>query len=312
MAITTVIRTISGFTILLTSLIATPPRPAAAVQWRPLANTTRHVSAIDNDSIRLTALGRLAVWLRFVPRNEVQRKAAAADYGEKGYRFHLEYYEIDCSEQNAVLGLIDIFGTSKARLKRLKGSLQPDAIIPGSVLYKAAERVCPTLDQETLEEEPEAPDPEAGSLPDSQPDAETQIKIRELVRKTVEEPDNAEAFRTLGNAYFDADLPEQAITAYNRALALKPDDTDMLNDQGAMYRQTGEFYKALANFEKAFKIDPKNLESLYNSGYVLAFDLNDIPKALETWRRYLELESGSETARTVRGFIDRYSKDKKR
>ena len=66
----------------------------------------------------------------------------------------------------------------------------------------------------------------------------------------------------------------------------------------------------MANFEKAVKIDPYNLESLYNSGYLYAFDLNNIPKALQIWKRYLALDKVSETARQVQSFIDRYQKDK--
>lgn len=301
------------YIIMLTVLNASLPCSAFAVQWLTLTKTSRYHVALDDESVRLTPLGRLAVWLRFTPRNEAQRKKAAADYGEKAYHSHLEYYEIDCSEKNAVLGLIDIFGTPKARLKRLKGSVQPDAIIPGSVLEKAAEMICPTLGQEAVDEESESPGSEsdsgAGSPLDSQPTVELQLKIQELEKKSSTEPTNLETLRSLGNTYFDANLPKEAIATYNRALALKPNDTDILNDQGAMYRQTGEFYKALANFEKAFKVDPKNLESLYNSGYVHAFDLNDSPKAIEIWRRYLELDNSSETARTVQGFLYRYRKE---
>ena len=75
-----------------------------------------------------------------------------------------------------------------------------------------------------------------------------------------------------------------------------------------MYRQKGDYTRALANFEKALKIAPYNLESLYNAGYVNAFDLNRMDKALKAWRRYLELDRTSETARQVQGFIERYGK----
>jgi tetratricopeptide (TPR) repeat protein len=77
-----------------------------------------------------------------------------------------------------------------------------------------------------------------------------------------------------------------------------------------MYRQKGDFASALANFEKAVKIDPYNLESLYNSGYVYAFDLNNIAKALKIWKQYLELDKNSETARQIQSFVDRYQKEK--
>jgi tetratricopeptide (TPR) repeat protein len=249
-----------------------------------------------------------------MPLGDLQRKAAAKEYGEKGYRSHQEYYEIDCAEQSAILGLIDIFGAARGRLKRMKGEAQPDAIIPGSVLEMAAERICPVPDDEVSEEEPESPAPgvagETVPATDKKLIVETLRKIEDLVKITVAEPKNHEAWCSLGNAYFDADLPDEAITAYNKALALRPDDVNILNDQGAMYRQQGEFSKALANFEKAVIIDPYNLESLYNIGYVYAYDLSNIPKALQIWKHYLELDKSSETARQIQSFVDRYQIEK--
>jgi len=289
------------------------PLNAMAVQWEPLARSGRHDVAIDTQSIRMTNLSRLAVWLRFTPLGEQQRKQAAAEYVQKAYRLHLEYYEIDCSEQNAVLGLVDILGATGKRLARTKGGSTPDAIIPGSVLDMAALKVCPSLeedsvsaddDKESTESEPVADAPE-----ENQPTEAVQRLIADVIQKTERDPGDLEAWRELGNAYFDADMHAQAIAAYSRALAIKPDDTNILNDQGAMYRQTGDFTRALENFDKAFKVDPYNLESLYNSGYVLAFDLNRIDKALVLWRRYLTLDRDSETARQVQSFIDRYGKD---
>ncbi len=310
-----VIHYIHRYSLLAALLITVLPRPVAAVHWQALAETSRYQVALDEDSVRLTALGRLAVWMRFFPRGEAQRRAAAAEYGEKNYRSHLEYYELDCSEKSAVLVLIDIFGTSKARLKRMKGSSQPDSIIPGSALDKAAERICPIMDEEIQEDEPEAPDHEVDKSDEDPADGqlsfEIQQNIQELKKRAQTEPNSLDAWRSLGNACFDADLHDQAIEAYNRALALSPNDTDILNDQGAMYRQKGEFRKALSNFERAFMIDPGNLESLYNSGYVLAFDLNDIPRALTVWRRYLELDKSSESARQVMSFVERYQKNQK-
>jgi len=298
-------------TALLTALCCFIPLSAlAVVQWEPLANTGRHDVAIDTGSVRLTSLSRLAVWLRFIPTGEQQRRQAAAEYGQKSYRLHLEYYEIDCSEQSAVLGMVDVLGAGKKRLVRTKGSNTPEAIIPGSVLDLAFQKVCPALEEEPFNSEDDVETPDSGAVPEEseqkQISAELQQSIAEAVQKTESDPRNLEAWRELGNAYFDADMPSQAIAAYGRALAIKPDDTDILNDQGAMYRQIGDFARALANFEKARQVDPKNLESIYNSGYVLAFDLNQIDKAIVMWRSYLKLDKTSETSRQVQSFVDRY------
>ena len=285
---------------------------AQAVQWQELNGTARYKVAYDERSIRLTPLGRLEIWLRFIPRGEPERKAAATEYKEKRYRSHLEYYEIDCSEQTALLGLIDILGASRERLKRLQGGTRPDPILPGSLLDNAAQRICPILDEDT-EEENEIVEPGQIEEQDTSDDrglsSDKLQQIENLRKKATSKEATAETWKELGNIYFDTDQPEQAIKAYERVLAMQPDDTDALNDQGAMYRQTGDFQRALTNFEKAYFIDPYNLESLYNSSYVYAFDLNNIPKALVMWRRYLELESKSETARQVQSYIDQYGKE---
>jgi len=276
-----------------------------AVQWQALNGTARYKVAYDEQSIHLTPLGRLKILLRYIPRGDAERKLAAAEYKEKRYRSHLEYYEINCSDQAALLDSIDILGTSRARLKQLQGSTQFNLILPGSVLDDAAQHICPVLNEET--EENEAEEPGLTKQPDTFSNDKLQ-QIENLQKIISSKKATAETWKELGNIYFDADRPEQALKAYERSLALRPDDSDTLNDQGAMYRQTGDFQRALANFEKAFSLDPHNLESLYNSGYIYAFDLNDIPKALVIWRHYLELESKSEAAQQVQLFINQYGK----
>jgi tetratricopeptide (TPR) repeat protein len=297
--------------LLTASMNAFLPGSASAVQWRLLARSARHDVALDVDSLKLTPLGRVTVWLRFTPLGEPQRKLAAAEYGEKQYRLHLEYYEIDCSEQTDILELIDIIGPDGKRLERMKGGGPPSAIFPGSTLDLAAKRVCPSFENEVVPEEEvvEAPDSSDATKEGARQDAEdVRARIAEALQKTQKEPDSQAAWRDLGNAYYDGDMTRQAIVAYDRALALNPDDADVLNDQGAMYRQQGNFTRALANFEMALKIAPNNLESIYNVGYVNAFDLNRMDKALKAWRRYLELDRTSETARQVQGFIERYGR----
>lgn len=303
-------RFILQFCVLVT-LLCGARHNAQAAQWQALNGTSRYKVAYDEQSIRLTTPGRMGVWLRFIPRGKLERKSAAAEYKEKRYSSHLEYYEIDCGEQTALPGTIDILGTSRTRIKRLSGGTQPVPILPGSVLDSAAQRICSVVDEDTGEDnETVVPGKiaEQDATDDGGVSSDKLQQIEILRKKTTSKEASAETWKELGNIYFDTNQPELAIKAYDRALALRPDDTDALNDQGAMYRQTGDFQRALANFEKACSTDPNNLESLYNSGYVYAFDLNSIPKALVLWRRYLELESKSETARQVQSFIERYDK----
>jgi len=288
------------------------PQTASAVQWQPLAGTGRHDVAIDMSSVRLTTMGRLAVWLRFTPVDDFQRRQAATEYGQKGYRLHLEYYELDCSELTSINGQVEILGPAGKRLARVKSNGRPEAIVPGSVLDLAARTVCPSLEEAAAPDEDEVEAPDSGAPPEEVIERHVPDDVKRLIedatRLTEQEPDNVDSWRKLGNAYFDADMPTESIAAYDRALALAPNDTNILNDQGAMYRQKSDFSRALANFEKARTVDPNNLESLYNIGYVLAFDLNQIDKAVAVWKSYLALDQYSETAHQVQSFVDRYSK----
>lgn len=288
------------------------PFKAAALQWQKLAQTERHDVAIDVESVRKAASGRMAVCLKFTPKGERQRRRAADEYANKGYRLHLEYYEIDCDGSSASLALTDIIGPYGNRLARSKGNGLPEIIIPGSVLDKVAQRICPVQD-ETSADNDEAPVETTGTpAPEDSSDNQLKQEINQRIidgkHRTEADPASHAAWIELGNAYYDADLHVQAIEAYDHALALKPDDADALNDQGAMYRQSGNIMQALKNFEKAAEIAPHNLESLYNMGYVYAFDLNRIDRAMDVWRRYLHQDKTSETARQVQSFIDRYGR----
>ena len=81
--------------------------------------------------------------------------------------------------------------------------------------------------------------------------ADYRLRIETAEKIVAADPKNLQAWVQLGNDYFDTAQPQKAINAYAKALELKPDDPNVLTDQGVMYRQLRQFDKALANFEKA-------------------------------------------------------------
>jgi tetratricopeptide (TPR) repeat protein len=291
-------------------MVVAPYRAAHATEWQKLTHTANHKVSIEMESVLLNASGTMTVLLQFIPRGELQRRTAANKFGYKDYLQHLEQFEIDCAEKSSRLEFIDILGWRDKRLVRMPGSNKKSTISPDSVLDRVAALLCP-------EEEISAPDDSSETQADTATEEygpnttismELRRRIDEAQQLTTVEPGNFNAWVELGNAWYDADMPKQSIEAYDRALALKPDDSNVLNDQGAMYRQAGDSRHALANFEKALAIDPGNLESLYNMGYIYAMDLNRIDRALEIWQRYLTLDNSSETAEQVRLFIEKYEK----
>lgn len=287
------------------------PWQAIAVQWNKLAQTNRHNVSIEMDSIQKKSDGSVAIWLQFTPKGKLQRMEAANEYAKKEYFKHLEYYEINCTEQSATLRQIDILARNGKRIDRLSGFNSSDTIIPGSALDMAAAIACPEpehikLDDNFSQDSSEITSSE-NSL-DKQLQADKKQRISEAIQKTESEPGNHTAWAELGNTYYDLEMPKEAIEAYNMSLKLKPNDIEVLNDQGAMFRLIGDFKSAIKNHEIVLTADPNNLESLYSLGYIYAIEINRIKEAVPFWKRFLAIDSSSETANQIRQYIDKYGK----
>jgi len=126
--------------------------------------------------------------------------------------------------------------------------------------------------------------------------------LKEVVKK---DPKNLPAWVELGNLYFDTDQPKEAIDAYSHYLAVKPDNPDVRTDRGIMYRKLGQFDKALEEFRKAAKSDPKHVNSRYNIGLVLLHDKQDMQGAIQAWQEYLKVDPNSERGKRIRAQIEK-------
>jgi cytochrome c-type biogenesis protein CcmH/NrfG len=125
---------------------------------------------------------------------------------------------------------------------------------------------------------------------------DVQRRIAGEEQVVAQDPKNVQGWISLGNDYFDTKQRQKAIDAYARALALAPNNPDVLTDQGVMYRELGAADKAVANFKKAGEIDPRHIQSAYNLGVVYAYDLKDREKAIAAWRRVIEIDPRSPQA----------------
>ena len=119
-------------------------------------------------------------------------------------------------------------------------------------------------------------------------------------RLVATDPKNRNAWVQLGNDYFDTHQREKAIEAYGKALELQPNDPNVITDQGVMYRELGDFDHAIANFERAAKLDPGHVQSLYNLGVVWGVDKKDPAKAAAAWKKVIEIAPQSPQAEQAR------------
>ena len=117
--------------------------------------------------------------------------------------------------------------------------------------------------------------------------ADLSEQIAGLEFKTSQNPGDTAGWIQLGNLCFDSDLPEKAIAAYKEALAINPDNADVLTDMGVMYRKSGKYDKAVQSFDKAVGVNPKHEIARFNKGIVLMHDLNNPQGAIQAWEELL-------------------------
>lgn len=117
--------------------------------------------------------------------------------------------------------------------------------------------------------------------------------IASLELAVTQNPNSAETWTRLGNAYFDTDQPVKAIEAYAKSLAIIPGNPSVLTDMGVMYRRNGQPEKAIESFDQALKINPGLEQALFNKGIVLLNDLGKSEEALKTWKELLLINPGA-------------------
>lgn len=110
--------------------------------------------------------------------------------------------------------------------------------------------------------------------------------LNEQVRQN---PQDVEAWIQLGHLNFDRNAVPEAITAYEQALALQPDNAPVRTDLGIMYRRAGRPEDAVREFDRAIAIDPKLENPRFNKGIVLLHDLNDRENALRAWEELVAI-----------------------
>ncbi len=109
--------------------------------------------------------------------------------------------------------------------------------------------------------------------------------ISHLEESAKNDPDNAETWSQLANAYFEIQDFQKSIEAYNKLISLLDDKSGAYQDMGVVYRRNGQFEEAIEAFEKAIAHDPNNIRALFNIGVVQYHDLDDESGAKKTWEK---------------------------
>ncbi|MEW5802527.1 MAG: tetratricopeptide repeat protein [bacterium] len=82
--------------------------------------------------------------------------------------------------------------------------------------------------------------------------------IGELTRSLESNADHYQIFYNLGLACTRLDRPDQALTWFDRALVLKPDQPDVHNNRGVILAGQGKIKKAVEAYRRAIELDREN------------------------------------------------------
>ncbi|MBI4723947.1 MAG: c-type cytochrome biogenesis protein CcmI [Rhodomicrobium sp.] len=114
--------------------------------------------------------------------------------------------------------------------------------------------------------------------------------IVRLVKRLEGKPDDPEGWRMLGWSYAHTERYDEAVKAYAKAVALRPDDAGFQAAYGeAMVRASNETVtpEAKAAFEKVLKLEPKEPRARYFMGLAMQ-QQGDKAAALESWTALLK------------------------
>ena len=115
-------------------------------------------------------------------------------------------------------------------------------------------------------------------------------------------PDYQEAHNSRGLALRRVGRNEEALAAYDRALALWPDYPNAHNNRGVALQMLGRHEEALEAYDRALTLRPDYQEAIYNKAWVYS-ELGNGPAALEWLERAIDADETNRTdARNATGF----------
>jgi tetratricopeptide (TPR) repeat protein len=111
---------------------------------------------------------------------------------------------------------------------------------------------------------------------------------------------SARDYYSRGNAYFQLGDYRQALAAYDRAIALRPEYAEAHHNRGVALRRLGRHEEALAAYDQAISLLPDFPEAHYNRGVALG-NLGRYEEELAAYDRAIALRTDYPEAHNNRG-----------
>jgi tetratricopeptide (TPR) repeat protein len=113
-------------------------------------------------------------------------------------------------------------------------------------------------------------------------------------------PNSAEALNNRGVTLYELKRLDEALASYNRALAAWPDYAEALNNRGVTLFELKRLEEALASYDRALAVRPSFAGALYNRGNTLK-ELQQFTEALASYDQALAVQPDYAEALNNRG-----------
>jgi tetratricopeptide (TPR) repeat protein len=124
--------------------------------------------------------------------------------------------------------------------------------------------------------------------------------LAEYNRSIALKSDNADVLEGRGNAWLKTGDTVRAIEDYTRAINLKTNKAELYNYRGFVYAGRGETEKAIADFTQALRLKPGYADALANRSHAY-YQLGDYNKAIDDCTLLISLEPENFAAWNRRG-----------
>ena len=128
-------------------------------------------------------------------------------------------------------------------------------------------------------------------------------QVQPLVDKLKTDPNNADLLNQIGNVYRMTHQFDTAASYYQKSLEVNPKNVGPRTDLASCLYYQGDIDGAIAQLEKALTYDPKHAGALLNLGMIRWKGKNDAQGAIAIWTKLLKSNPDYENKATVQKLI---------
>src|SRR5579862_5359770 len=154
-----------------------------------------------------------------------------------------------------------------------------------------------------------AQDPHAGMPPQTMPSLDDMKQMGDkgaepLLAKLKADPNNADLLNQVGTVYRATHQFKTAIGYYQKSLAINAKNVGARTDMASCMYYLGDVDGALAELNRSLTYDPKHASTLMNIGIIRWKGKNDVDGAIAAWQKALKLNPDLKNREVVEHMIE--------